>query len=116
MENKPMELEVGVFGKDNAFRTVVTHARLAVGPRASLAMSIMQVLAVATSESMATTSNGLTSDGPLLPPAEVVDRAIDIADIAFDRFAERGWIVPTPPLAELIVDGPKFMGPKDGNR
>ncbi len=37
----------------------------------------------------------------LLPPAEVIERACTLAELAYAEFAKRGWILPLPSIEEM---------------
>jgi hypothetical protein len=52
----------------------------------------------------------------LLTPDEVVQRACDIAQLAYAEFARRGWLVPLPSHQEMTDDllGDRSNGPGFG--
>lgn len=100
-ENKThQKFEVRIHNQSDRFRLVTTNNRIMAGNVASFAMDLIKV-----SQAVATTPDGETSTGHpkfrMLTPKESVDRAIEIAEIAYDCFMERGWAATSPSLDEL---------------
>lgn len=64
-------------------------------PRARLASELMRHLAI-----VAVVPDGEDNSGRqkvrLMTPAEIVDRATEIADLAWNKYRSRGWILDVP--------------------
>ena len=71
-----------------------THAE---SGKAELARLLLEKLSIATGE-----PDGVDEAGrqkwKLISPHDVVQRACDIADRAFDEFDRRGWMIVIPPV------------------
>lgn len=79
----------------------VLHNRMLPNLKAEFAMRIMDHIAFATCDFNGTNIFG-TPKPYLLLPSEIVDRAVEIADDAFDVFEERGWLVTAPSYDDCV--------------
>jgi hypothetical protein len=98
MKKTPL-LEIVVLGKNDRYKQVVSHHRLTKSEQASFALDLMR------SGMMAGIHDGKDAKGEdvfkLLTPAQLVERAVQISELAYATFATKKWTFELPPFDEL---------------
>lgn len=82
---------------------LVQHSREALEPKAQLAIRLIERFGVIAGMDGGEDSAG-RQKAALMPPADVVERACSIADIAYDAFAQRGWLTKLPSYLDIFGD------------
>jgi len=95
-----IETEIRAKGYGRKAEGIMLHHRKYLNPQADMAMAFIERWGV-----VAAKPDGEDAAGrqklALLTIDEVVDRAFEMADKAFDRAEALGWVIPTPSLDEL---------------
>ena len=101
-KNDHLQLLTGV-PRYNADRLVAHHPKHP-DQRAAFAQEMMRTWGMVAARP-AVNGEGRDDKGlALLPPAEVVSRACEVAELAFAEFQQRGWLLDVPLFEELTSD------------
>jgi len=87
----------------------ITHQRIAVSYASQFAMDLMKLAMIQPAVPDGEDSNG-TRQYRMMTEAEVVGRAMAIADLAFEAFKSKGWIADAPTMADLMNAEGRPMG------
>ena len=87
-------IESRLFTANERLKPFTVHNRFHTGATSQFAMEIMKLTSVAAPE--------IDGVQVLLTPEQVVARSVDIAERAFTKFAELGWVIETPEFDEMI--------------
>lgn len=80
--------------------TVVIYETIAPNFKAKLALDLMTRFGLMTADGGGEDTAGRQKFN-LLPPAVVVERACEMAEVAWAEFERRGWLLEIPDLATL---------------
>ena len=109
-------IDVAVLEEGQKMKPVLHHHRLAIGSAANLAMSLMNMSMANPTLPLETAMGGtvMSPEGHqftrAMTPKEIVDRAVEIAALAFVAFEARGWTTEVPSIDEIKNDPPSSAG------
>lgn len=86
---------------NNAVPEVTFESRYIANPKAQFAMELMRTNSILLAKEGGEDTTGRAKYAQATPK-EIVDRAVAISDLAFEAFAEHGWLHSVTPFEEVL--------------
>ncbi len=97
---KPPIMEVAAISPDRKIKTQMRNDRVFMNQAAAFAMELIKTGQL---HPDGVDANGFTLFR-LADPVELVKRSVTIAQLAVTAFEEKGWLLLSPPITELLED------------
>lgn len=92
------------YGSKNSRQEVMLHHRKMPDQRAEFAKSMIIAWGIVAARPAVGMEPQDKRELTVMPPKEVVERACEMASLAYDEFVNRGWMLELPSFDELAAD------------
>lgn len=79
---------------DKRRNQLLTHWRSMPDQQATFAMDLVKLMAM-------TTDPSIKRKNALVTPSQIVERAVEITEMMFSKFEQKGWIIDFPSFADM---------------
>lgn len=104
----PVDLKILPPSAVATMKTQLVHEREKLCQEAEFASHLIRAWGMLGEDAGETSAGHPKQD--VIAPQDLVDRAVEVTEIAFDAFRRRGWIIDMVPADELLADEHSGVG------